>query len=318
MRVWMIAIALSLVSIPARAQIENDDDDALAVDRGTTEASRGVGRTCVATGARPGSPVPAGYFAGLGDPARNISLELEGRVGVGPIGALRAQVRGALPITPLVALSAGIAAGASFGPNADILRAPAIDVGVVMHSPCGEWRGEASIAWMTPTAEGATPAQLDLSMRTALLMGPADDALWFPRTGGGGWRASAAFELRSDPFAGDAALVVSGGLGIRLGQAWIATWLGNQEGLTGGLAAQLFLGSAALQMRWGARADVSISSIWPGGDVFPISVDGVWGWEPIRELQIELFGGGSTIIQQVDSIRGGGRGGLRVIGFVDL
>ncbi|AKF10160.1 hypothetical protein DB32_007309 [Sandaracinus amylolyticus] len=314
----MIAIALSLVAVTARAQIENDDDDALAVDRGTTQASHGVGRTCGATGARPGSPVPPGYFAGLGDPARNLSIELEGRIGVGPIGALRAQARGALPLTPLVALSAGIAAGASFGPDADIVRAPAIDVGVVMHSPCGEWRGEASLAWMTPTAESATPAQLDLSMRTALLMGPADDALWFPRTGGGGWRASASFEMRSDPFAGDAMLVVTSGLGIRLGQAWIATWLGNQEGLVGGLSAQLFLGSAAIHMRWGVRGDVSFSSIWPGGDVFPVSVDGVWGWEPIRELQLELFGGGAILVEQVDSIRGGGRGGLRVIGFFDL
>lgn len=178
------------------------------------------------------------------------------------------------------------------------LRAPLPSVGLLMRSRCDAYRLEFGARLAIPTAGAAAPEDVRLSLRSTIVHGAADDAFWLPRNEiGVQLYANARTRAR---FGGPgAALFVTGEIGATLSVPTLSvgSWLGSQVGFVGSAYVEAALGLLHLapgddvNVRVGVRGELSVSSVWPAGDVLPFTGDLFLGWSPETWIALRVLGG---------------------------
>ena len=99
----------------------------------------------------------------------------------------------------------------------------------------------------------------------------------------------------------------------------VQSWLGPQTGFIGNAFAEVFLdaprlGGSPVRLQVGVHGEVSLSSIWPGSDIFPIEGNAFLGWSPTPWLSARIFTGIARAV--VGPVPVSNPYGLRVIGYV--
>jgi len=97
--------------------------------------------------------------------------------------------------------------------------------------------------------------------------------------------------VEEDSSAGPVSLGDSFGGQISLAPVQVRSWLGPQSGVIGNVFLEPFIGVPGWNVRAGARGELSLSSIWPGGEPLPLHGDLFLGWNPLPCFSLRLFGG---------------------------
>ncbi len=83
---------------------------------------------------------------------------------------------------------------------------------------------------------------------------------------------------------------------VSIGTLEVRTWLGPQSAFVGNVFLEGYVGMPTfdgkpLRLQAGIHLDASLSSIWPGKQVFPMVGNGFVGWSPTPWLALRVFAG---------------------------
>jgi hypothetical protein len=149
-----------------------------------------------------------------------------------------------------------------------------------------------------PGPNDTDPRTQQLALAATLSSGIADDAAWLPLSDFG-WQLYGAFESRTPP-------LLAHGTIAYMGATWggkasitpmnVTTWLGPQSGFIGNVYVDAFVGlplllGVPLNMQLGLHGELSLSTIWPGTELFPALGNVYVGWAPKTWFQMRIFGG---------------------------
>lgn len=294
-RVVAIALALAIDAGAPRAAAQG-------VDVGNWVAGGLDAAQCSAGSAAAYEPsgMPPRYWGGLGTSGRSWEVGLDAAIDGDEVIALRQRLgvawdpTGGTDLLAFVLRASTIGAAFDTGRGEHLLRSPIPSISVLLHTPCDGYWLEVGGRFVLPTTDGTTPEEARLGLRATITAGPADDALWIARSTLGG-QLFAIGRLRSSAFGFDVLpVLVSIEMGVRfsVGSITVASWLGPQTGVVGSFWAEGFVATANdWNVRLGARAEISLSSLWPSGETLPLSVEGFVGWSPDHAFSIDLFAG---------------------------
>jgi len=250
----------------------------------------------------PTSATDPGYFNGLGTPGRSWEIQGDAAFSTSRIATGRLELGHAFTFDLLsIVFRVDVAADSNVLDGAYAIHGPIPSLGLRTRTrDANEWI-EVGLRlipnWSGPT--DTDPSALNLSLGASLASGAADDARWlaFSQIGCQLYGAIQArtSNLLPSPL-GALLLGATYGGNISLSPLEVQSWLGPQKGLIGNAFVEVFasvpkLGHTSLNLQLGAHGDTSLSSIWPGSDLFPYEANIFIGWSPLTSFTARAFGG---------------------------
>lgn len=250
-------------------------------------------------------------FDAVGSRDRIWQLESTTAYSTQRIATQRFDVAAAISFAPSLSLilRLGVAGDDNTGNAFYSLQGPIGSVGVLAHTAHDDYRVEFGVRiipnWNGP--HDGEPDALGTALRATLASDASDDARWLPFADWG-TQIYARVQNRENMFAFREHTYFWGaryGGEVSLSPLVVNSWLGPQTGIIGNAFAELFLGfschrtNCQSNVEFGGRADVSLSSIWPGEDPFPYILSLFVAWSPARWVVLRGFGGSSGTVQPV-------------------
>jgi hypothetical protein len=250
-----------------------------------------------------------GYFNGLGTPGRSILVQSDTAFSSNNTLTQRFEIAGYIgmpnPRTGLV-LRADFGAQVATESSFYSLQGPRFSIGGRLRSrSANEWI-EAGVRIIPnwPGPHDGDPAAIQLALNSTLSSGVADDAQWLSFASWG-YQIYAAAQSRGSLVDDESWSLLLGahyGGETSLAPLTVRTWLGSQQGIVANTFLEVFmdaprLGGAPINLQVGGRADVSLSSIWPGNDVFPFIGSFFAAWSPESWFEARVFYGVAYLIQ---------------------
>lgn len=286
----------------------------------------GLDRSDRATeGEDPPSATEPAYFNGIGTPRRSWELQADAAFSTSRVATGRLELGHAFTLDLLsIVVRVDVATDTNTLDGVYAIHGPIPSLGLRARTrDANEWI-EVGLR-LLPTWKGPNdtdPSALNLSLGASLASGSADDARWlsFSRVG---WQLYGAIQARTSnllpPSLGTLFLGSLYGGDISLSPLEVRSWLGPQNGLIGNAFVELFVGFPCLgawraQMQAGVHADASLSSIWPGSDLFPYEANVFVGWSPVPWFAARAFGGLAGAVGS-NAIPGSNPYGIRLIAY---
>jgi len=180
------------------------------------------------------------------------------------------------------------------------LQGPLASIGLRARAPSSNYWVEFGLRvipnWSGPN--DTDPRALQLALAATLSSGIADDAAWL-QLADFGVQIYGAFESRTRRWAGKYMTSFLGahwGGNASLAPMSVRSWLGPQTAFVGNVFAEGFLGlpvvaKTELNLEVGVHGEVSLSSIWPGNELFPVLGNVYLAWSPKTWVALRVFGG---------------------------
>lgn len=233
------------------------------------------------------------YLNGIGAPGRCWEITSDTSFGNRRVFTQRFEVARAfkVPRRSLAAvLRVGFGGDAQVNTGAYAIQGVEVAVGL-KHYPLSGFSLEYGLrlipGWSGPQDREAEIQALALG--ATLTSGLGNDPAWLPFSKTG-LQLYVDFQTRSGMW------VLSPGWALMLGARYggstslgdfqVHTWLGPQTAFIGNVYVEAYLGAPLLRdvltsLQLGLHVDVSISSIWPGAQAFPLAWYGYIGWAPL-------------------------------------
>lgn len=301
MRAALAAAVLLFAAAPARAEpfglLSAENTAQQALDNPKTEDER---KTAELLRRRLDDP---GYFNGLGTKWRKTELSATTTFDTNRTFTQRFELAHAFDVTTNLSVVGRLAFGGAdlvTVSNAYSLQGPLGALGLRYVSPAASYFAELGFRVIPPWPGplDGLPVRQELALDAVLSSAAADDAMWLPFARFGS-QLYGSFQARTDPFESATGTFLFGvvyGGAVSLAPLTVTTWLGPQSGLVGNIYLELFadaprLGTVHACLQLGARAEVSLSSIWPGSDPLPMLVTPFLAWAPVHWFSARVFGG---------------------------
>lgn len=253
-----------------------------------------------------------GYFGGLGTPCRMWEARFDTSFDTNRILTERVELARALALRDYLSLVARVSFGGAAATKDSFytIQGPIASLGFRTEWPSAKRWVEFGLRvvpnWSGPN--DTDPRMQKLSLGAVLSSAVADDAAWLPFTDVG-WQLYGAFYTRTSAFIGPLGSyylgIVWGGK-ASLGPMSVATWLGPQKSFIGNLFLDAFVGAPVIgneqtNLQFGVHAEVSLSSIWPGNELFPMLANGYVAWSPKPWMSLRFFGGPAASLAALDA-----------------
>jgi len=243
-----------------------------------------------------------GYFGGLGTPCRMWEARMDTSFDTNRVLTERVELARALTLRDYLALVARVSFGAADSTRDSfyVIQGPIFSLGLRTQWPSAKRWFEFGVRvvpnWSGPN--DTDPRAQTLALGAVLSSGIADDAAWLPFTDVG-WQLYGMFYVRTSAMSGRAGSYYLGALyggKASVAPMSVASWLGTQHAFIGNLFVDAFLGAPVMggeqtNLQFGVHAEVSLSSIWPGNELFPILANGYVAWSPKAWVAMRFFGG---------------------------
>jgi hypothetical protein len=246
-----------------------------------------------------------GYFNGLVAPGRPWEVQSDTTFSTSRVFTQRFEVARFVSLHPRNT-STGLVVRTDFGAESDTtsgfysLQGPLFSVGGRLRSTNNDHWIEFGVRVIPPYpgANDTNPQALRLALGATLASGQADDARWLPFSRWG-YQIYGSVQSRVAIDAGTAGRFL---LGVRYGGETsltplsVPSWLGSQQGIVGNVFLDVFFGAPViggqpLALQLGGHAEVSLSSVWPGGAVFPLMGSVFGAWSPATWISVRVFYG---------------------------
>lgn len=326
------AHATALVS-SARAQIDTGSEltSGLPVEPTSVAELGTYSGSCYSSPAtRRPQQIPPAFWGSLGTYGRTweargrVAVEGQGDLTVGQFGfatsfspvsaAGQARPRYEIPTLTIVVRAAGLGFIAPIDSRARLVGVHP-SAGFIIRSRCDGYWLEVGARLLVPWSSDAQPETLRSAFRASMTLGVDDDAIILP-IDHAGVQFYAGLTMRTVDFGPGLILGAEGRIVVSVGTLSIGTWLGSQRGFVGSSSLGLFLGVSSVNLRFGARAALSLTSIWPAGEVLPLSAEGYLRWSPFHALELEAFLGTAGPLQSTSGDGFRFRWGLALTGYV--
>jgi hypothetical protein len=243
-----------------------------------------------------------GFFNGIGTPCRYWEARSDTAFDTHRVFTQHFELARAFTIRRYLTAVARV----GFGAEADTtesfysIQPPIVSLGVRDRSPSADYWAEFGIR-VIPNISGPNdtdPRRQQLALAATLSSGIADDAAWLPFSDFG-WQLYGAFQARTPRWAGRYGTVFFGlvwGGQASLTPMSVRSWLGPQTGFIGNAFVDFFLGApviahAPANLELGLHGEISLSSIWPGDELFPALANLFVAWSPKSWFAVRAFAG---------------------------
>ncbi len=254
----------------------------------------------------PESARAPGYFNGIGTGGRMWEAQTSTSFDTNRVFTERIDLAVAVPIKFISPLVTGVVR-AGFGGNADTttgfygIQGPIFSFGIRDRSKDANFWVEFGVRLLPnySSPNDTSPAAQQAALRSTFSSGIADDAAWLPLADFG-TQIYASFQSRTSAWSpGNGTSVYFGatyGGRASLAPLDVKTWLGPQTGFIGNVYLDVFFGipvlwNKAANTQVGVHGELSLSSIWPGSDPFPIVGNAFVGWSPKSWFEMRVFAG---------------------------
>jgi hypothetical protein len=299
---------------------------ALGDDGEGTVMSQVLGADCpAATCPEPESATAPGYFNGLGTKGRDLLVQSDTGFSTNLALTQRLELAGILRFNRQTGIVGRVEVGAASDTGSGFysLQGPRFSIGARLRSPSANDWVEFGVRVIPnwPGPHDGDPAAIRLALGAALSSGIADDALWLSFTTWG-LQIYAQAQSRFAFVDGPHSTVMLGsryGGETSLAPLTVRTWLAPESGIVANAYLEAFadgprIASHAVNLELGARAEASLSSVWPGGDVFPAILSAFVAWSPESWISARAFYGVAPLI--MNGLPTSYPFGLRIVAYV--